>query len=198
MSKVLFVAGPNGSGKSTITSGINIIGDYVNADEIQKELKCSSMEAAIIAEKTRRYFVDNNLDFTFETVLSTTRNIELLNKAKDKGYYVIGIYVVTLNPNINLSRVKCRVSQGGHDVPKEKVVDRYFRAMRLIPQLFQICDELYFFDNSVEREEAEDILILESINGVIQAYPNRIWTKEMLYSLLSGSYPEEFLNDKSK
>lgn len=195
MSKVLFFAGPNGSGKSTITSGIKICGDYINADEIEKELKCSSLDAAIIAEKTRYAFLEDNLDFTFETVLSTSRNIELLQKAKEKGYYVVGIYVVTINPAINLRRIKYRVSQGGHNVPEEKVVTRYLRAMRLIPQLFQICDELYFFDNSAEKETTENNLIIESTNGKIQGYPNRIWTMEMIKSLISGRYPDDYLNN---
>lgn len=36
MPKLLVFAGPNGSGKSTITSGISIFGEYVNADLIKK------------------------------------------------------------------------------------------------------------------------------------------------------------------
>ena len=32
---VLVFAGPNGSGKSTVTKGFNIIGEYINADEIK-------------------------------------------------------------------------------------------------------------------------------------------------------------------
>ena len=36
---VLVFAGPNGSGKSTVTKGFDIIGEYINADEIKKAKK---------------------------------------------------------------------------------------------------------------------------------------------------------------
>jgi len=32
--------------------------------------------------------LDNFEDFTFETVLSTDRNINLLKKAKEKGFFI--------------------------------------------------------------------------------------------------------------
>ncbi len=32
---VLVFAGPNGSGKSTVTKGFDIIGEYINADDIK-------------------------------------------------------------------------------------------------------------------------------------------------------------------
>jgi adenylylsulfate kinase-like enzyme len=38
---VLAFAGPNGSGKSTITSGVPVVGAYVNADDIKKQLGVS-------------------------------------------------------------------------------------------------------------------------------------------------------------
>lgn len=41
MPGILVFAGPNGSGKSTITSEIDIVGQYVNANEIKKDLNCS-------------------------------------------------------------------------------------------------------------------------------------------------------------
>jgi predicted ABC-type ATPase len=40
---VLAFAGPNGSGKSTITAGVPIVGAYVNADDIKKQLGVSEI-----------------------------------------------------------------------------------------------------------------------------------------------------------
>lgn len=79
---VLVFAGPNGSGKSTVTKGFNIIGEYINADEIKKKEKCTDLEAAVIATSLRENAIRNRMDFTFETVLSTPRNVELLRNAK--------------------------------------------------------------------------------------------------------------------
>ncbi len=96
MSKLLVFAGPNGSGKSTITSDMKFFENYVNADSIKKGLHCSDLEAAQIAEATREHYLAENLDFAFETVLSTTRNIDLMIRAKEKGYHIACIYVLTL------------------------------------------------------------------------------------------------------
>lgn len=54
---LMVMGGPNGSGKSTITAEYPVIGEYVNADDIQRHLKCSSLEAAQIATATREYFL---------------------------------------------------------------------------------------------------------------------------------------------
>lgn len=67
----------NGSGKSTITDLLKPHYDYVNADEIKKHLKCSDLEAAQIAEQQRETLLAANRDFSFETVLSTERNLLL-------------------------------------------------------------------------------------------------------------------------
>lgn len=193
MPSVLAFAGPNGSGKSTITSGIKIFGEYVNADSIKSELDCSDLEAAQIAEATREKLLSDNADFTFETVLSTMRNIDLMRRAKEQKYTVVCIYVLTVNPKINLERVRKRVLNGGHAVPDEKVTARYVKALRLIPFLFPICNELYVFDNSYDADSGSS-LILRSINGEIDAYPNEMWTKDMIKSLVSGKYPDDYIN----
>lgn len=50
---VLVFAGPNGSGKSTVTKGFDIVGEYINADEIKKIKNCSDLEAAQFATALR-------------------------------------------------------------------------------------------------------------------------------------------------
>ena len=84
--EVIVFAGPNGSGKTTITRMAKTVGVYINADDIKKSSLCSDMEAAVRAEKLREDAVNKKEDFTFETVLSTDRNLKLLRKAKEKGY----------------------------------------------------------------------------------------------------------------
>ena len=84
--EIMVFAGPNGSGKSTITRMAKTVGSYINADDIKKSSLCSDIQAAVIAEKLREDAVERNEDFTFETVLSTDRNLKLIQKAKEKGY----------------------------------------------------------------------------------------------------------------
>lgn len=146
--EVVLFAGPNGSGKSTITELLKPPMDYINADEIKKNIKCSDLEAAQLAEKQREEHVEHMHEFCFETVLSTQRNLRLLDKARKRGYFIRCYYVLTADPAINVWRVKSRVESGGHDVPEEKIIKRYDRALELIKDLVQICDVCHIYDNS--------------------------------------------------
>ena len=146
--EVIVFADPNGSGKSTFTELLKPPIDYINADEIKKNIKCSDLEAAQIAEIQREEHIMKMSEFCFETVLSTERNIKLLEKAKQKGYFIRCYYILTADPMINVLRVKSRVASGGHDVPEEKIVTRYDRALNLVKELIKICDVCHICDNS--------------------------------------------------
>ncbi len=148
--EAIVFAGPNGSGKSTITRMAKIEGAYINADDIKRTTLCTDLEAAVKAEELREYMIENRKDFTFETVLSTDRNLRLLQKAKEHGYFVRGIYVLTFNADINVARVNVREALGGHGVPEEKIRSRYDKAIALIPRLVAICDILHIYDNTKE------------------------------------------------
>lgn len=150
--EIIVFAGPNGSGKSTFTELLKpAMIDYINADEIKKALKCSDLEAAQIAEKQREEHLEKMEEFCFETVLSTDRNLKLLQKAKEKGYFIRCYYILTADPIINVCRVKSRVAEGGHDVPEEKVISRYEKALALVKDVVAVCDICHIYDNSEEK-----------------------------------------------
>ena len=146
--EIIVFAGPNGSGKSTITRLAKIIEPYINADDIKRTNHCTDLEAAQMAEAMREKYIKEHKSFTFETVLSTDRNLKLLKKAKAGGYFIRCIYVLTCDPNINVARVKSRESQGGHGVPEDKIISRYEKALDLIPELVKVCDVMHIYDNS--------------------------------------------------
>ena len=146
--EIIVFAGPNGSGKSTITKLAKTVGIYINADDIKRANHCSDLEAAQAAERLREEAVDKARDFTFETVLSTRRNLDLLKRAKANGYFVKCFYVLTANVDVNVVRVNVREKQGGHGVPEEKVRTRYSRALALIPELIEVCDVIHIYDNT--------------------------------------------------
>ena len=146
--EVIVFAGPNGSGKSTFTELLKPPMDYINADEIKKNLKCTDLEAAQLAEKQREEHIERMSEFCFETVLSTERNIKLLERAKQKGYFIRCYYILTADPMINVLRVRSRVESGGHDVPEEKIISRYDKALNLVKDLVKLCDVCHIYDNS--------------------------------------------------
>ena len=148
--EIIVFAGPNGSGKSTITGPLRPQSmPYINADEIQKALCCTNLEAAQKAEELRESYLAAHRDFCFETVLSTDRNLKLLARAKESGYFIRCYYVLTADPEINVARVVSRVSDGGHDVPAEKIRSRYDKALALVKELIAVCDVCHIYDNSL-------------------------------------------------
>ena len=59
-------------------------GENINADDIKRTTLCTELEAAVKAEELREYMIQSKKDFTFETVLSTERNLILLQERKNR------------------------------------------------------------------------------------------------------------------
>ena len=176
---ILAFAGPNGSGKSTVTRVLKPLGTYINADDLKKEYDLSDIEAAQRAEEVRNNLLEKGLDFSFETVLSTERNLLLLEKAKEQGYEIQCIYVLTCDENINVARVKARHAAGGHDVPEDKVRVRYHRALALLPRLIKVCDKLLVYDNT-----DKPALIFSKQGTYAKITPNSYWSETKIQQLL--------------
>lgn len=178
--RLLVFAGPNGSGKSTVTKGLPIVGIYVNADDIKRISGCTDLEAAQEAEKIRNILLDGKQDFTFETVLSTDRNLELLRRAKEAGYEIQAVFVLTCSSDINVRRVQERVRNGGHDVPEDKIRSRYNRSLKNLAKLVRIADRTRVIDNSGD----EPSLICEVIGISVRIWETEVWPKKAILSLL--------------
>ena len=176
--EVMVFAGPNGSGKSTITRMAKTVGEYINADDIKRTTLCSDMEAAVKAEELREQMLFQKKDFTFETVLSTDRNLKLLQKAKDQGYFVRGIYVLTADADINVARVNARKALGGHGVPEDKIRSRYEKTLNMIPRLVEVCDILHIYDNS-----EDPFRIFKKRKDVYYRWSNEFWDNESIEKL---------------
>ena len=58
-----------------------------------------------MAKKRRNDLLQQKRDFTFETVLSTDRNLKSLQKAKNEGYFIKYIYVLTSDSDIKARRI---------------------------------------------------------------------------------------------
>jgi len=66
----------------------------------------TNQEAALFADKSRYTSIANKEDFTFETVLSSNYKLDILKKAKEEGYFLKGVFVLTVDPMINVVRVE--------------------------------------------------------------------------------------------
>lgn len=177
---VLVMAGPNGSGKSTITQYFDKIGIYTNADDMVMSTGMDNETAAILADKSRYKSIEQKEDFTFETVLSSEYKIKLLEKAKQEGYFIKCIFVLTATPNINISRVEVRVATGGHNVDKQKIKERYYKSLKNIKKLLDICDIMHVYDNTTEP-----IRIIRKHKDKLSIFPNEIWPEQDIKNLIN-------------
>ena len=177
---LLVIAGPNGSGKSTITEWFDIVGEYTNADEMVSATGMSNQEAALLADQKRYDAIERHADLTFETVLSSEYKMEILRRAKKEGYFIKGVFVLTADPRINKSRVKARVADGGHDVDDVKIVSRYEKSLKHIPDLLELCDILHVYDNSGSRPER----IIRKHKESLSIFPSIYWYEERILRLM--------------
>jgi predicted ABC-type ATPase len=83
-----------------------------------------------------------------ETVLSTPKYKGLVEAAKARGFEVRLIYVMLRTPEMNVERVRLRVARGGHDVPADKIRDRFARSLAQLSWFLDAADRAYVFDNS--------------------------------------------------
>lgn len=167
----------------------------VNPDEIAKAVRAGSPNldkdardriAFDRANKIRGMLADAKIDFGFETVGSHHSKAEFLERLKQEGYYVAVLFISTEDARINVRRVKHRQLTGGHDVPTDKVVNRYQRTMRLLPRYFNVADFMAVYDNSEDHTKTDGIgpkLLLVKRDGnaiVTENGHDSAWLKEYL------------------
>lgn len=157
MSRLDLVVGPNGAGKSTFVAKIlrPVLPPgtpFVNADEIAKarfpgqEME-RSREAATVAAATREALLSRGLPFIAETVFSHSSKLDLVDRAVVAGYHV-RLHVLAVPSALAVARVRYRVAAGGHDVPPDKIVQRWERLWPLVADAIRLVDHAEVWDNS--------------------------------------------------
>lgn len=148
---IICLAGPNGAGKSTFyESHLNDCGlRFINADVLARELGIDAYQAAELAARLREELVGQGESFIFETVFSDPAGDKLafLKRATRHGYLVILCFIGLADSARSEERVAMRVSQGGHDVPTDKLTARFPRTMANLGQAVRELPCLSIFDN---------------------------------------------------
>ena len=148
------IAGPNGAGKTAFfrahlaSAGLR----FVNADVLAAELAVEPYEAARLADALRRALVGRGESFVFETVFSDPvgDKVAFLAEAARRGYvYVVVLcYIGLSGPDQSAERVAMRVSQGGHDVPDDKLRSRFSRTIANVQAAIARLPHVLIYDNS--------------------------------------------------
>ncbi len=108
--------------------------------------------AQLLARFLREELLKAKKRFSFETVFSHESNLDIMKRAAAQGYKVYLYFVATESPVINEYRVALRTKKGGHDVPKDKIKSRYYKALDLLYAASVIAYHAFFFDNSIDGE----------------------------------------------
>ncbi len=140
----------------------------LDADAIARELNPLNPSAASIAagrETLRRTVEYLNLDLSFavETTLSSLSTVDLIRRARSRGYETRLLFICLENPDQSIARIRNRVARGGHFVSEADVRRRYARSLANSAQALRSADYAEFYDNSGEGHR----LILIAKAGVL-------------------------------
>ncbi|WP_205314711.1 hypothetical protein [Ruminiclostridium herbifermentans] len=72
-----------------------------------------------------------------------------------------------------------RKAAGGHDVPKDKIISRYDKALKLISEFVQLCDVCHMYDNSDKPYR-----IFKKRKDEYFYWENSFWNKSQIENLV--------------
>lgn len=178
------LAGPNGAGKTTFyhahlaAAGLR----FVNADVVSRELGLDAYAAARLAGALRQELVKHRESFVFETVFSDPLGDKLafLKDAVKTGYRVVLCFIGISGPDVSEERVAMRVSQGGHDVPSEKLIARFPRTQANLRTALRELPEVRVYDQSDLRTPFRQVAVIQNAQAANLNPPIPYWLKPLL------------------
>lgn len=181
---VVALAGPNGAGKSTFygahlkSTGLPL----VNADVLARELGVDAYRAAELAGALREKLIEQQESFVFETFFSDPAGgkISFLQKAAGAGYNVILCFIGIADPAMSEERVAMRVTQGGHDVPAEKLATRFPRTLENLRKSIRTLPHVIVFDNSDLSDTYRQIAIFHNGKADFLSKSLPVWMREII------------------
>ena len=181
---ILVLAGVNGAGKSSVmgaslrSQDLAFFNPDIAARRVREKTGCSIEDANSIAwNECKRRLEDairHRTNFAFESTLGGNTIPALLADAASSGFEVLIWFVGLATPDQHVARVRKRVANGGHDIPEEKIRERWLSSRRNLIALLPLISELRLFDNSAEGDPArgtipDPVLLLHWQEGRIVA-----------------------------
>jgi predicted ABC-type ATPase len=135
-----------------------------------------------VADALRRQLVEQRESFVFETVFSDPvgDKLSFLKKAAAAGYTVVLCFIGISGPEVSEERVAMRVSQGGHDVPAEKLVARFPRTLANLKTAIRELPHVWIFDNDDLRTPFRNIAVFEAGQRTALNAPVPDWFKPLV------------------
>ena len=190
MSVLYVLSGANGVGKTTFYNTIlqgkflETSLPFLNVDLIVKnELGAYTDENFMLAgnlyrERVAALFSAGN-DFMIESNLAKDADYAWLDAVKRKGYNVALFFLGTESVEINISRVKKRVKEGGHDIPVPIIEHRYKMSFIYLKSKITVFSEVYLIDNSTEVPK--EVAILKEGELIAKVNNDYNWVNNVLF-----------------
>ena len=163
MPRFFIISGCNGAGKTTasytLLPQLLNLHTFVNADEIADELspqnpEKESLRAFRLMLERMDQLIARGEDFAVETTLATKSLAGIIDNAQELGYKVGLLYFWLKNPELAVKRVAIRVASGGHDIPENTIVRRYWQGMENLRNIYlPRCDSWVLIDNSATEAD---------------------------------------------
>ncbi len=159
--RVVVIAGANGAGKTTFATEFldkeAKCPNFINADLIAKGLSpfkpetVATQAGRLMLNQMQMHFSAGEC-FSFETTLSGLAYITKLKEWKASGYYIIIIFLRISSASLAIKRVKNRVRQGGHNVPKQDIIRRFQRGQENFSNHYKDLADLWLlYDNTSKK-----------------------------------------------
>jgi predicted ABC-type ATPase len=155
----IVVAGPNGSGKTTFAAEYlrdSEISEYISADAIAERLVSRPEDMGSVKLQAGRIFfqeihrlIEAGEDFVVEVTLSGKGFERIISRLKRAGYTVAIVFIFLKSAETCIARVRNRVIAGGHNVPTEDIVRRFYRSKHNFWYNYRnLVDQWHLFYNS--------------------------------------------------
>ncbi|MEY4298898.1 MAG: hypothetical protein RIR25_134 [Verrucomicrobiota bacterium] len=182
---IAVLAGVNGAGKSSVAGGfLQKEGDnFFNPDAIARQIRTLHPDIDLTPANAHAWQIGKSLleqaiaegrDYHFETTLGGRTIAQLLERAAQSGHRLHVWFCGLASAELHLRRVRSRVAHGGHDIPEQKIRERWTGSRENLIRLLPLIDHLRVHDNSHEADPADGrqpqpVLLLEMKRGKITA-----------------------------
>ena len=179
--------------------------DYFNPDEATARILAANPDISTAEANSAAWHegkrlleraIAERLDFAFETTLGGHTISALLHETLTAGIEVRMWFVGLSSPELHVARVRSRAARGGHDVPEQKIRERYDRSRINLLELMPRLTELRVFDNSMDADPhagrvPQPILVLHlakgKIVGMVELSQTPPWAKALVAGAIKSS-----------